>query len=145
MTRYWMAVASREHVERGIEGGFAQVCHGKIATLKTMSAGDGLIYYSPTYHFGEKDICRCFTAIGIVEEREPYLFEMSPDFIPWRRDITFLPAKDVPIEPLLEELTFIKDRKKWGFPFRRGSFEISQRDFELIAKHMGVVLHERTS
>lgn len=139
MTRYWIGVASHEHVQRGIAGGFAQVCHGKIGTLKSMSQGDWLIYYSPTYHFGEKDACRCFTAIGTIDPGEPYLFEMSKDFIPWRRDVCFLKAKQVPIEPLLEQLSFIKDTKKWGFPFKRGSFEIPISDFELIAKNMGVV------
>jgi hypothetical protein len=80
-----------------------------------------------------------FTAIGTVDKGESYTFEMSQDFIPWRRNITFLKSKEVPIEPLLEELTFIKDKKKWGFPFRRGSFEISCKDFELIAKSMGAL------
>lgn len=139
MTRYWIGVASHEHVQRGIKGGFAQVCHGKMATLKHMSAGDWLIYYSPTYFFREKDVCRCFTAIGTIMEGEPYTFEMSKGFIPWRRNVTFLEANEVPIGPLLRELTFIKDKKKWGFPFRTGSFEISCSDFTLIAKEMGVL------
>ena len=64
---------------------------------------------------------------------------MSKDFIPWRRNVNFLKAKEVPIEPLLEGLTFIKDKKKWGFPFRRGSFGIPHSDFEWIAKNMGVL------
>jgi hypothetical protein len=37
MKKYWIGVASYEHVQRGIKGGFAQVCHGKISTLKHMS------------------------------------------------------------------------------------------------------------
>lgn len=139
MTRYWIGVASQEHVQRGVEGGFAQVCHGKISTLKYMSEGDWLIYYSPTYSFGGKDACRCFTAIGKVDKGEPYLFEMSKDFIPWRRNVTFLMGTEVPIEPLLDDLTFIQDKVRWGFPFRRGSFEISRADFELIANSMGVI------
>jgi hypothetical protein len=139
MTRYWIGVASHEHVQRGIKGGFAQVCHGKIGTLKYMSEGDWLIYYSPTYHFGGKDACRCFTAIGTIDKGEPYIFEMSKDFIPWRRNVTFHKSKEAPIELLLEDLSFIKDKKKWGFPFRRGSFEIPCHDFELIAKSMGVL------
>ena len=139
MTRYWIGVASQEHVQKGVKGVFAQVCHGKIATLRYMSEGDWLVYYSPTYSFGGKDACRCFTAIGTVDKGEPYTFEMSQDFIPWRRNITFLKSKEVPIEPLLEELTFIKDKKKWGFQFRRGSFEIPCKDFELIGKSMGAL------
>lgn len=139
MTRYWIGIAFLEHVQRGIKGGFAQVCHGKIGTLKYMSQGDGLIYYSPTHSFGKKDPCQCFTAIGTIDEGEPYTFEMSQDFIPWKRNVTFVKSKKVPIAPLIGNLTFIRDKKKWGFPFRRGSFEISHHDFELIAKSMGVL------
>ena len=139
MTRYWIGVASHEHVQKGVTGGFAQVCHGKIGTLKYMSDGDWIIYYSPTFSFGGKDSCKSFTAIGKIRAREPYTFAMSPDFIPWRRDVTFLPSKLAPIMPLLENLTFITDKKKWGFPFKRGSFEIQENDFEVIAKTMGVI------
>jgi len=139
MTRYWIGVASHEHVQRGVQGGFAQVCHGKIGTLKYMSEGDWIIYYSPTFSFGGKDTCRRFTAIGTIDSGDPYTFEMSEDFIPWRRNVTFQKSKEVLIEPLLEDLSFIKDKKKWGFPFRRGSFEIPNKDFELIAKRMGVI------
>ena len=44
---HWIGVVSRSHVLRGIEGGFAQMNHGKQAPLKRMKTGDGLIYYSP--------------------------------------------------------------------------------------------------
>lgn len=49
---YWVAVASKEHVQRGIAGGFAQVCHGKPTPLNRMETGDWIIYYSPTELFG---------------------------------------------------------------------------------------------
>lgn len=138
MTRYWIGVASREHVQRGVAGGFAQVCHGKPGPLKRMSGGDWITYYSPTVTFGVKDPCRSFTAIGEVTSAEPYTFCMSEDFVPWRRDIRFVAAREAPIYPLLEHLNFIEDKKKWGFPFRRGCFEISLRDFQLIERAMEV-------
>jgi hypothetical protein len=136
MTRYWIAVASLEHVRRGVEGGFAQVCHGKPGPLNLMKGGDWIIYYSPTNHFGGKDPCRSFTAIGRLTSEDPYTFASSKDFIPWRRNVNFIPSRETPIEPLLEALTFIKNKEKWGFPFRRGCFEISERDFQLLAKAM---------
>lgn len=136
MTRYWIAVASREHVQRGIHGGFAQVCHGKPGPLKQMSRGDWILYYSPVIHFGEPEICRAFTAIGIIKEGEPYPFAMSNDFTPWRRNVHFLSAQEAPIAPLIEKLSFIKNKKKWGFLFRRGCFEILENDFNLIAEAM---------
>jgi hypothetical protein len=33
--RYWIGVVSKEHVMRGVQRGFAQVCHGKEGPLKT--------------------------------------------------------------------------------------------------------------
>lgn len=138
MTRYWIAVACQEHVQRGIAEGFAQVCHGKPGPLKCMTGDDWIIYYSPTVHFGGKDPCRSFTAIGKVSSDEPYLLEISQNFTPWRRNVKFIASKEAPIVPLLERLTFIKNIKNWGLPFRRGCFEISQKDFQLIAQAMGI-------
>ena len=138
MARFWVGVACRKHVNKGEEGGFMQVCHGKPGPLQRMKAGDGVIYYSPTEAFGSKIPYRYFTAIGVVKAREPYSFAMSPDFIPWRRDVAFLPSQDASIQPLLENLLFIPDKRRWGFPFRRGCFEICKEDFRVIALAMGV-------
>jgi predicted RNA-binding protein len=142
MARFWIAVASREHVKKGVSGCFAQVCHGKPGPLKRMNEGDWIVYYSPTETFGGKEPCRSFTAIGKVNTGDPYLFQMSKDFIPWRRNVTFVQAQDVAIEPLLAKLSFIKDKQRWGFPFRRGCFEIPESDFCVIAQAMKVVVDE---
>ncbi|MBS0615733.1 MAG: EVE domain-containing protein [Verrucomicrobia bacterium] len=139
MTRYWMLVASKEHVMRGKAEGIAQVCHGKVGPLLRMSEGDKIIYYSPRHLFGGKDPYQAFTAIGTVTAEDPYQFAMSEDFIPWRRNIQFVTAaKDALIAPLLQKLSFTKGKKSWGLPFRRGCFEISQEDFQLIAGAMGI-------
>lgn len=140
MTRYWIGVAPKEHVERGALEGFAQVCHGKAGPLNQMEAGNWIIYYSPTIKFGEKEPCQCFTAIGKIKEGKAYPFAMSEDFIPWRRDVYFLKSRETPIKHLLAELSFIKDKQKWGFPFRRGCFEISGEDFQVIARAMGIIV-----
>lgn len=143
MARYWIAVASKEHVLQGVAQRICQVCHGKGGPLRRMSPGDWIIYYSPVVLFGSKIPCRQFTAIGQIKEGMPYQFRMSEDFIPWRRDVTFYPSKPVAIEPLLDTLSFIIDRRHWGFIFRRGCFEINRHDFARIAHEMGVTLDEK--
>ena len=45
--KYWIGVASRNHVQRGVADGFAQLCHGKQNPLTRMTRGDWLVYYSP--------------------------------------------------------------------------------------------------
>lgn len=137
---HWLAVASREHVKRGVSEGFAQVCHGKPGPLRQMSPGDWIVYYSPTELFGEKMPCRKFTAIGRVMPREPYQFQMSSDFIPWRRDIEFIKSNETLILPLIDSLSFIQNKQRWGFPFRRGCFSISLNDFQIIALSMGIIV-----
>lgn len=134
--RYWIGVASKEHVEGGVAGGFCQLCHGKAQPLRRMSVGDWIIYYSPKEKFKGTEPCQQFTAIGEVVGDQVYQFEMSPNFVPYRKDIRFLKAKPAPIRPMIERLSFIKDKSKWGYVFRFGHLEIPRADFELIATTM---------
>lgn len=146
MKRYWIGIASKEHVKMGVAGGFSQLCHGKAQPLKRMAVGDGLIYYSSKEKFGEDTLCQQFTGIGEVVGSEVYQFEMFPGFIPYRRNIHFFAAKDVAIRPLIERLLFIKDKTHWGYAFRFGHLEIPKTDFELIAEkmlgHIPLLTHE---
>lgn len=134
--RYWIGIASREHVLLGVAGGFSQLCHGKAHPLKRMAVGDWLIYYSPKERFEATAPCQKFTAIGKVVGENIYPFEMSPGFVPYRRNINFLEATDAPIAPLLEQLSFIKDKSRWGYVFRFGHLEIPKTDFEIISTSM---------
>jgi len=134
--RYWIGVASKEHVALGVAGGFCQLCHGKAQPLKRMAIDDWIIYYSPKLIFGEVAPCQAFTAIGQVTGHEVYPHAMAPGFIPHRRDIHFLPADEAPIRPLVDALSFIKNKRQWGYAFRFGHLEIPRVDFELIAVRM---------
>jgi hypothetical protein len=138
MPRYWIGVVSRQHVQRGVDGGFAQVCHGKCAPLQRMKTGDWLVYYSPRTEFRDGVSCQAFTAIGRMVNDTVYQVDMSDDFHPFRRDVEFLPSLDAPIHPLLGGLSFIRNASNWGMIFRRGLFEINEVDFRLIADAMGV-------
>jgi predicted RNA-binding protein len=139
-TSYWIGVASKDHVQIGLGAGICQLCHGKAQPLRKMSVGDWIIYYSPKNRFEEGTPCQKFTAIGEVVGTDVYQFEMFPGFVPFRRNIRYVDAKEVPIRPLLGQLSFIKDKTKWGSAFRFGYLRIPKVDFELIASQMlGVV------
>ena len=136
ISRYWIGVVSLSHVQRGVTGGFAQLCHGKVAPLKRMHVGDGLIYYSPKTDKNAGVALQQFTAIGQVVGEAAYEFAMSESFVPFRRDVVYVPAQPAAIQPLLPHLSFIKDTSHWGYPFRTGHFEISRDDFLRIAAAM---------
>lgn len=129
---YWINVVSKDHVMRGVEGGFTQANHGKPHMLRKMQRGDWIIFYSPKTAFQNGEPLQAFTAIGQVTDDEPYQAEMTPDFHPWRRNVKFLPMRDAPIRPLITELDFIEDKTHWGYKFRFGVIKISEHDFDTI-------------
>lgn len=135
-SKYWIITASKEHVQDGARGGFAQACHGKSTPLRKMNKGDYVIYYSSKEYFDKKEKCQKFTAIGQVKADEIYQFEMTPEFCPFRIDIDFLESNEISIIPLINELEFIPNKQKWGYPFRWGILEINKHDFELISTLM---------
>jgi hypothetical protein len=134
--QYWVIVVSKDHVQRGVENGCTQANHGKAAALRRMRKGDGVLFYSPKIRYGGNESCQCFTALGTVRDDGLYQANMGNGFEPWRRNIDFLLSEDVSIMPLIDQLQCIKNKKRWGYVFRWGFFEIPQTDFLLVAERM---------
>ena len=101
-----------------------------------MKKGDLVIYYSSKQTFGKPEKCQEFTALGKVSDDEIYQQQVSEDFCPSRRNIEFLQCKDTSILPLIDDLQFIQNKKRWGYPFRFGMLEINKHDFDLISSQM---------
>ena len=136
--RYWVNTVSKAHVQRGVAGGFTQADHGSNTRLKRMSKGDGLVFYSPREEMQAGDRVQAFTAIGTIADDAPYQVEVTHDFKPWRRKMDFLPSQEAAVQPLIENLDFIRNKKVWGVMFRRGLIEIGEADFKRIASAMSV-------
>ena len=135
--QFWIGVVSREHVQIGVKDGFVQLNHGKKAPLQRLHAGDGLIFYSPKTAYPDGEPCQMFTAIGMVKTGEIYQVELDRTFKPFRLDLLFFKAKETAIRPLLNDLSFIKDKAHWGGVFRFGYLQVPAPDFKIIAEAMG--------
>jgi hypothetical protein len=135
---YWIGVVSEAHVQRGVAGGFAQLCHGKAAPLRKMKQGDWFVYYSPRTEIKGGEPLQSFTAIGRVRDDEVYEYAMSDTFVPFRRNIDYMECQQASIRGLLDQLSFTRDNRNWGYLFRRGQFQITADDFHRIAEAMGV-------
>lgn len=139
LRRNWVAVASEEHALRGCADsahGFMQVCHGKCAPLKRLRPGDRVVYYAPTRTMGGKDKVQAFVSAGLVQPGCPYAFDMGGGFVPYRRDVAYVPARPAAIVPLLDQLEFVEDRQRWGYKFRFGLFEVGDADMRKILQAM---------
>ena len=136
MAHYWINTISKDHVMRGLNGGFTQANHGSAHGLKRLQKGDYIVFYSPKTAFSDGEALQAFTAIGKVIDDEPYQEQVTEDFKPFRRRLQFYECSEAPIRPLVDDLKFIEDKQHWGYKFRFGLFEIDEHDFVLIAAHM---------
>jgi len=134
--RFFINTVSRDHVRRGIEGGFTQADHGRDSRIRGLEKGDRIVFYSPRTEMDGGEPLQRFTAIAEVIDDAPYQVEIAPEFKPWRRRVAFAECAEVPIQPLIEQLDFIRNKKSWGFTFRRGFFEIAEADFRKIEEAM---------
>jgi predicted RNA-binding protein len=140
--RYWIVVSSRDHVQRAVEQGICQVCHGKEASLKRMSAGDWVVFYSSKERHDGVERCRKFSAIGKIKNEPVYQVRMNENFAPFRRGVEFYPCSEASIEPLLPLFSFIRNKKSWGYLFKFGLIQIPRQDFLSIASRMLPALQE---
>jgi hypothetical protein len=131
----WLGVVSRAHVERGVAGGFAQLCHGKEGPLRRMRRGDWLIYYSPSTEMGGGERLQAFTALGQVVGERVYPHDAGDGWVPFRRDVRYERVRPVPIAALADRLR-LTARPNWGMALRRGHLPLDEHDFALIAGAM---------
>lgn len=141
MNSYYIICVSLDHAKRGIAWGFIQSNHGKSNNIKKLKKGDGILIYSSKYYFSDENPpdnkLQAFTALGYVHDEELYQGDMGWWFTPFRRNIDFIKEiHTVPIVPLIPDLEFIKDEKKWWFPLMYGFLKISQHDFDLVKSRM---------
>jgi hypothetical protein len=139
---YWIGVVSKDHVGRGVAGGFIQLNHGKAGPLERMRAGDGFAFYSPRLSYPDGAPLQAFTAIGRIRDGIVYQASRATDamgegFAPFRLGVDYFAAKDAPIKPLLEALSFIRSKTHWGAAFRFGCLRVPEADFARIAAAMG--------
>jgi hypothetical protein len=72
--KFWIVVASKDHVERGQALGIVQANHGKAAPMKRMRAGDFIVFYSPKLRFQVREerelgLCLSFRVLRDSEKR----------------------------------------------------------------------------
>jgi hypothetical protein len=131
--KHWLGVVSRDHVQRGVSLGIAQLGHGKRDGLARLSPGDWLVYYSPRTSLHNGEVLQAFTAIGEVADEEIWQADEGA-FKPWRRRIRYTPSagsafvRDLPLD--------LTAQPNWGYALRRGLIPLTEHDFGLIRAAM---------
>src|SRR5690348_8876260 len=61
--RYWIGVASNDHVVNAVNEGFVQLSHGKAGPVERLHPGDAFVWYSPRTAYPAGPPLQAFTAI----------------------------------------------------------------------------------
>ena len=139
-TRHFIGVAAKEHVDRGVEGGFCMLGHGRRGFVAGLQKGDWLFYYAPRERLDDGARVQAFVAAGRVTDDAPEPVETATGRV-WRRRMAYVEGAVIaPVRPLLDRLSFVHDPARWGLAFRGSKREISREDAEVIAGAMGIRL-----
>ena len=129
--RYWIGVGAAEHVAHAVAAGFCAFAHGRESAVRKLSLGDRLVYYAPRTKLEGGEPVQRFVALGEVTGAAPYLEDGF-----WRRAAAYEDLGEAEVRPLLDRLSFVRRKDKWGMAFRRGQFEAPEADFALIRQAM---------
>lgn len=100
-----------------------------------MKKGDYLLYYSPKTDLYDGEKLQAFTAAGKMTDDNVYSFEMSPDFIPYRRNVMYYqPVQSCSIDIARQH----PEWKEYASQLRYGLFEVSKDFYLHIFNHMKV-------
>ena len=133
MPGYYIGVAHRAQVAHAAQEGFAAFSHGRQSAVQRLNPGDRVIYYAPRSDFDGEPL-QAFVAHATVTGDAPCQRAFSgAEGLFWARDAMFDTVTDVPVRPLIGDLTFVRDKAHWGMAFRQGGFRISREDYERIA------------
>lgn len=135
--KFWIGVIARDHALIATARGYCAFSHGKASAVSKLSVGDRFVLYSPKTGVSEGDTIQAFTALGTITGDAPYqALWADTDMDVWVRDAAFDTISEVPVKPMLDDLSFVTNPRYWGMAFRRSLFEISQDDFAKIAAAM---------
>lgn len=131
---HWIAVISRAHARIAAASGFLQVCHGKAGPLRRTRAGDEVFIYCPREGMGAGEVLKRVEFRCTFDDDRVYSVEQAPGFTPFRKDVSFdesfqgLAIHDVAGLELTAD-------PHWGMLARRGFFDISAHDAQLLRSH----------
>jgi predicted RNA-binding protein len=134
MTNYWLLVSDEETWVTLIKSGYwglkklwkrksRKIKHGDkaVAYVKFFSAIFGTVEIISDPYYDEN-----VTELGALQ-KYPIRFKIKPDI--------FL-AEPITIRPLIKDLSFIRNKKKWYAYFQTSIRSISKQDFELIVAYL---------
>ncbi|MBC8228498.1 EVE domain-containing protein [bacterium] len=143
MPNYWILCISEDNFEISIKHQMIGMGERRKRVIEQMEIGDLIAFYIPKKNIDSPPMnkvhqVRCFKGIakitGPAFESNDVIWKVrGSDIFPYRRKVEFLNTEmNVPIKPLINKFSFVKNTAYWGIAFQKGYTQITEQDFELI-------------
>ena len=143
MPRYWIICMSEDNFEISKQHNLIGMRESMKRDLDKMQVGDIVVFYVPkktidSYSNYPTTKVQAFKGIAEITSEtfsndEPIWKPQGNEIFPQRKKVKFLETDlNVPIRPLIEQLSFVTNTAWWALPLRRGYVEIKESDLELI-------------
>ena len=141
MPRNWVIVTSQDNFEKTVASGLIGVTSVRRAALQRAQEGNRLVFYlvrklaikkDPRQHLGE------LAGIGKVagksfESREPIWSGEGDEVFPHRLPVKVKKGKRrVRVINIKDQLSFLRDKARWGGFFLASFRELPDEDYEVI-------------
>lgn len=133
---YWIAVLSQDHVDGARAGAYVELNQGRVGFLERMRSGDRVVFYSPRTRTPRGEPVQAFTAAAQITDATLRRVALADGSCVFRLTARYASAQPAPIKPLLDQLSFIRNRQHWGAAFRFGGLRVPAHDFARIAAAM---------
>jgi len=123
--RFFIGVVHRAQAAMARNIGLVAFSHGREAPVKGVAPGDAVMLCAPRTDF-DGDPVQAFIAHARITGAAPRRREFFPGKTAWARDATFDDVTEVPVRPMLPDLSFVKITRHRGMAFRLGKFAIPE-------------------
>lgn len=131
MTRYFLFIASHDHLMHAIANGFIQQRY--LNRFRDVHKGDYVVLYATKLNYNGKTPYRKFVGIGKVISDEIFEIPHGTNMY-YRMMVKYKKYHEKDLSNIIDQLEFIKNKKNYGFYFIRGKRELSEADYNTIAK-----------
>ena len=141
MPNYWIFPITQDSLYVSLDKEIVGTRSKNRKRVENWEIGDLIIFYVSREEYHSMNPVREFQALvecisHPFESNQKIWSHIGGDVFPTRVRIRVVNKKKCKIMPLIERLSFIKNKKNWGSAFFSGIRKISQNDFNLIIKAM---------
>lgn len=138
--KFWIVTISEDNLKIATLHNLIGLPSRRKHYIQLMAEGDTIVFYiskKRAGYYDRKGIVSNFgpvaKVVGLPFYDETRIWESrSGEAYPWRRKISIVLNKQINARSIIKELSFVRNKSRWGLYFIKGANRITEEDYKLI-------------